>query len=219
MPKTRTNQEWIQDLTFTGQQQAEAIEDLRQLLLRASLYVFNRNPGDLHGLDPQDKLALAEDCAQNALIAVLSQLKEFRSEAKFTTWAFKFAVNVALPCLRRERWKRVSQEKFDENLDSLDWLKFRLENTSDDPDRAALQAEIYAALRDAMRDQLTPKQRQVVKLIVFDEVPMDVVVQHFGTNRNAIYKLLHDARRKIKSYLKARGFHGEEIQDLFSLKK
>ena len=97
MLNTRTNQEWIQDLTSAGPQQAEAIEDLRQLLLVASLYTFNRNPGDLSDLDPQGKLALAEDWAQEALVAVLSKLKDFRSEGKFTTWAFKFAVNITLP--------------------------------------------------------------------------------------------------------------------------
>lgn len=214
MPEVRTDQEWIRDLQSAGPQQAEAIGDLRQLLLRGTLYTLARNLDDLQSMDYEARLALAEDCTQEALIAVLARLNDFRGEARFTSWTFKFAINIALSRARRERWKRVSLEDWDEDMDSLDWLNAQI-GSFPGPDIPAMQSEVYAAIREAIRTALTPRQRQVLKWIVFDEAPMDVVVQRLGTNRNAVYKLLHDARRKLKRDLDARGFPVQDILALF----
>jgi RNA polymerase sigma-70 factor, ECF subfamily len=88
MLKSRTNQEWLHDLVSGGSIQETAIADLRGLLLRAALYFFSRNPGDLQRLDREEILQRAEDCAQDALIAVLNHLSDFRGDSKFTTWAY-----------------------------------------------------------------------------------------------------------------------------------
>src|SRR5215212_5235930 len=108
MSKARTNQEWLHDLTAGGALEAEALADLRELLLRAALYFFSRNLGDFRGLNRDEILQRAEDSAQDALIAVMNHLQDFRGDSKFTTWAYKFAINTALMAARHERWKGVS---------------------------------------------------------------------------------------------------------------
>ena len=193
--------------------QEAAVSDLRNLLLRAALYFFSRNVGDFKGLDQHEITQRAEDCAQDALIAVMKHLPDFRGDSKFTTWAYKFAINIAMVSARRERWKGVSLDELassDEDYFS-EWI---LEDKSAGaaPEQSAVQTEIREIIRDVIERELTEKQRQVVVLMIFNEVPMDEVVRHLGTNRNAVYKMLHDARRKLKTGLQARGFDiGEAI--------
>jgi len=215
--RARTNEEWLRDLESTGDEQAAAIADLRDYLLRAALYSLSRNHGDLAHLAPVEIEQLAEDCAQDALVAILGHLREFRGDSKFTTWAYKFAVNIALVAARREGWKRVSLDQLLDNPDLPEW-PIRDERMAIDPDHMALQGEVWAAMREVIDHDLTERQQQVLKAIVFDEVPMDEIVRHLGSNRNAIYKLLHDARRNLKTQLEARGFGVQEILDLFGAK-
>src|SRR5688572_15968968 len=105
MSTTRTNQEWLQDLNASGSRQEAALADLRDLLLRAALYFFSRNLSDFKGSDRSEITQRSEDVAQDALIAVLDHLPDFRGDSKFTTWAYKFAINKAMMAARRERWK------------------------------------------------------------------------------------------------------------------
>ncbi len=212
----RTNAEWARELTAQGDEQAAAIADLRLFLLRAALYSFTRNRGDLAHLADHEIEQLAEDSTQEALLAVLKHLPEFRSDSKFTTWAYKFAINFALVAARRERWKGVSLDQFLEDASLPHWW-LEDKDTAVNPDRAALQAEVWATLREVINQELTDRQRQALKAMVFDEVPLDEVVRHFGANRNAIYKLVHDARRKLKSRMEARGFSMQEMTGLFSV--
>ncbi len=201
MRKNRTNAEWLASLGAGGEQQAEAIAELRRLLLKAARHTFDRCLGEEPLPGGGDRAALVEDCAQEALLAVLARLPQFRGESKFTTWAYKFAVNTALTTARRERWKGVS---LDALLDGEEHSASLLEMDGDparDPELAALQGEVLSAVRRAIRHSLTPRQREALVLMVFHEVPMDVVVERLGTNRNAVYKLLHDARLKIKAEL------------------
>jgi len=216
MSKARTNQEWLHDLTAGGALEAEALADLRELLLRAALYFFSRNLGDFKGLDRDEILQRAEDCAQDALIAVMKHLADFRGDSKFSTWVYKFAINMAMMTARRERWKAVSLDELASSDDShfFEWM---LQDKSDGsaPEQSAMQGEVQGILRDVIEHDLTEKQRRVLVLMVFNEVPMDEVVRYLGTNRNAIYKMLHDARRKLKSGLQARGFEINETLTLF----
>ena len=215
MSTTRTNQEWLHDLNANGAPQEAAIADLRELLLRAALYFFSRNVGDFRGMDREEITQRAEDCAQDALMAVLDHLSDFRGDSKFSTWAYKFAINMAMMAARRERWKGVSLDELaSDESHFFDWI---LQDRSDGsaPEQSAIQAEIQRIIRDVIEQDLTENQRRVVFLMVFNEVPMDEVVRHLGTNRNAIYKMLHDARRKIKSGLQSRGFEVAETLALF----
>jgi RNA polymerase sigma-70 factor, ECF subfamily len=212
MQKNRTNAEWLRDLRAGGPSQEDAIIDLRDLLLRAALYTLNRSPGFMINWDRDDVTQSAEDCTQDALIAVLGHLAEFRGDSKFSTWAYKFAINTTYMALRRRHWKDVP-------LDQLTDGYFKERSQVHDQDLSILRGEVWETIRETIRDELTEKQRQVLELIVFDEVPMDVVVQHFSANRNAIYKLLHDARRKLKVKLLEKGFGTQESVDLFGTKR
>jgi RNA polymerase sigma-70 factor (ECF subfamily) len=211
----RTNPDWIAALSDRGIRQAEAIEDLRGLLLRAALYTLVTHYQDVSGLDERERLALAEDCAQEALLAVLGKLDEFRGDSKFTTWAYKFGVNIALTRARRERWNRVSLDALAEDEYALDWFQRREGFQTADSEASALQAEVSDVIKDVIRTGLTDRQRLVLKWIAFDDVPMDVVVDRLDTNRNAVYKLLHDARLKVKRRLAERGYEVEEVYALF----
>jgi RNA polymerase sigma-70 factor (ECF subfamily) len=217
MTKTRSNEEWLDQLAAEGAVQAQAITDLRDLLLRAALFFFNRNPGDLERLDRQEILQRAEDCAQDALMAIMAQLGEFRGDSKFTTWAYKFAINKALMAARRERWKDISLDDLEsdgtgEFLDDL----VADQNEIGAPEQSTLRREVRTTIQEVIETELTEKQRRALVLMVFHGVPLDEVVRHLGSNRNAVYKLLHDARRKLKSRLQERGFETGEALKLFS---
>ena len=217
MSSTRSNEEWLHDLRESGVVQEKAIADLQNILLRAVLFFFHRNSSDFNGLARGDILRLAEDCAQDALIAVLNHLPQFRGDSKFTTWVYKFGINMALIASRRARWKDISLDRLvlaEEGAFST-WI-IEAESTMTAPDQSALQSEVRHVLQDVFEHDLSDKQRRVLILMVLQEVPMDVVVRELDINRNAIYKLLHDARRKLKSGLHARGFEVSEMLALFS---
>ncbi|MEO5888511.1 MAG: sigma-70 family RNA polymerase sigma factor [Anaerolineales bacterium] len=217
MSSTRTNDEWLHDLRESGMAQENAIADLQSILLRAVLYLFNRNLGEFRGLTRGDTLKLAEDCAQEALIAVLNHLPDFRGDSKFTTWVYKFAINIALTAVRRTRWRDVSLDQMflSEGGAFSEWT-MQDKSPAVAPDRSAMQGEVRHVIQEVFERDLTDNQRRVLILIVFNEVPMDEVVRQLDTNRNAIYKMLHDARRKLKSGLQLRGFEVGETLALFS---
>jgi RNA polymerase sigma-70 factor (ECF subfamily) len=200
-------------LKADGAAQASALSDLRAYMLRASRYALSRNRNAVR-LAPTDLDQLAEDSVQDALTSLLAHLDEFRGESRFTTWAYKFAINAALVAARRERWGRVSFDRLLDNADLLGRLG-SASAASPDPQRRALQGEMLAALRDAIEKHLTPRQREVVWAVVFEEVPLDELARQWGSNRNALYKLLHDARRKLKAQLRARGLDVKEMVDVF----
>jgi RNA polymerase sigma-70 factor (ECF subfamily) len=212
--KQRSNPEWLRELRAEGTpEQAEAIEDLRQYLLRAVLYFFSQSPGDLRGLARPEIEQIAQDLAQDALLTILKNLDEFRGDSKFTTWAYRFAINMSLVEARRQRWKNVSLDRMLENSELPD---FQFEDKDAlDPDRAAQQQEIWSQVRDVIEHELTDRQRAILTAIVFDDVPVDVVTKEYKMNRNAVYKMVHDARAKLKKRLEERGFDVGEILNLF----
>src|ERR1044071_2170246 len=151
MTRTRTNEEWLHDLRASGAAQEHAIADLQNILLRAVLYIFNRNLNDLSALAQDDILKLAEDCAQDALIAILHHLSDFRGDSKFTTWIYKFAVNIALRTARRERWRGLSLDQLSSSEDGnlFEWviLEKTLEPTLD---QSAMQNEVSEIIREVI---------------------------------------------------------------------
>jgi len=217
MSNARTNEEWLHDLRGSGTAQENAIADLRDLLLRAALYFFSRNLDDFGGLNRDEILQRAEDCAQDALIALMDHLQDFRGDSKFTTWAYKFAINFALMSARQERWKGVSLDELPFSNEAAFFDRVMQDKSYGvSPDRSSQQNEVRETVQDVIEHDLTDKQRRVLLMMVFNEVPMDEVVRHLGANRNAVYKMLHDARRKLKSGLQARGFEVGETLALFS---
>jgi len=217
MGKARSNEDWLIELNASGDQQVEAIADLREILLRGSLYSLNHNLSGHTNHDQNEIVQLAEDCAQDALMAVLEHLHEFRGESKFTTWAYKFSINIALTAARRDWRKGVSLDQLQDDSEPFEWLSPEHQDTNN-PDHSLLQQEVFETIRDTIRDELTERQRQVLKWMVFGEVPMDIVVQHLQTNRNTVYKMLHDARLKLKRKLLMQGYGAEEAMALFYTK-
>ncbi|HSB65211.1 MAG TPA: sigma-70 family RNA polymerase sigma factor [Anaerolineales bacterium] len=217
MAESRSNQQWLEDLSAGGVTQEMAIADLRQILLRAALYFISRNLSDFGGASRDEILQRSEDCAQDALIAVMRHLKDFRGESKFSTWAYKFAINISLMAARKEKWKGISLDELSEAGDDelAEWLT-RDKSDGVAPEASAMQNELRGIIRQVIEHDLTEKQRQVILLMVFNEVPMDEVVRHLGSNRNSVYKLLHDARMKVKSGLQERGFEIGETLELFA---
>jgi RNA polymerase sigma-70 factor (ECF subfamily) len=214
MPR-RSNAEWIATLGGAGADQAAALADLRTYLLRGALFTLQRARHHVGHLGPGELSQLAEDCTQEAITAILQRLADFRGESRFTTWAYTFAVNIALVAARRERWARVPLDRV---LDGSESPASTVDDeaASPDPERRALQAEVIAAIRDGIEQHLTGKQQQALRAVVFEQIPLDELVRHWGSNRNALYKLLHDARRKLKSHLLARGFDVKGMLDLFA---
>jgi RNA polymerase sigma-70 factor, ECF subfamily len=217
LTRIRTNEEWLHDLGESSAAQEQAVADLQGILLRAVLYTFNRNLSELSSLARDDTLRLAEDCAQAALIAIMNHLSDFRGDSKFTTWAYKFAINVALTAARRERWRGVSLDQLSSTEDNVLFERSMVDKAPGPTlDQSIMQAEVSQIIQDVIEHDLTEKQRHVLVLMVFNEVPMDEVVRGLNTNRNAVYKLLHDARRKLKSRLQSHGFEPGETLTLFS---
>lgn len=209
----RSNAEWLSALRSSGAEQADAITDLRAYVLRAAMYSLGRSRGTLGRLASTEIHQLAEDCAQEALLAILRHLDDFRGESRFTTWVYSFAINMALVAARREGWKNIP---LDEVIDTPlgEWTAGRGPAPAD-PHRRTLQRETLAVIREAIDHHLSDRQRQALTAIVVEGVPLDELVRHWGSNRNAVYKLVHDARRKLKAHLEQRGFGVKETLDLF----
>jgi len=213
--KQRSNAEWIAALAGGADDQAAALTDLRAYMLRAALFTLQRARHHVGHLGPSALGALAEDCAQESVTALLQHLADFRGESRFTTWAYTFAVNIALVAARRERWATTSLDGIlDGSLSPSSTAADR--NDAPDPERRALQTEAAAVIRDVIDHHLSVKQQQLLRAVVFEQVPLDEIVRHWGSNRNALYKLLHDARRTLKAHLTARGFDVAEILELFA---
>src|SRR6185503_46157 len=139
---TRSNAEWMSALKVDGPAQAAALAELRTILLRAALFSLRRFRDSLGLLSPAEVHHLAEDCAQDAVLAILQHLEQFRGESRFTTWAYSFAINASLVAARRERWKRVPLAPLMEGMGPNAWPDGHAGET--DPDRRALQGETLA---------------------------------------------------------------------------
>jgi RNA polymerase sigma-70 factor (ECF subfamily) len=210
----RTNAEWLASLRASGADQAAAIADLRAYVLRAATHALRRRRASFGALASTDVEQLAEDCAQNAVVAILQHLDDFRGASRFTTWVYAFAINVALVAARRERWGHVSLDGVIDDPRLDDWTSAD-GGAPADPHRLTLQREALAVVRDAIEHHLSDRQRQALKAIFFDGVPLDELARHWGSNRNAVYKLLHDARRKLKARLEEAGFSVQDTLAVF----
>jgi RNA polymerase sigma-70 factor (ECF subfamily) len=200
----RTNQEWLEDLRGPGRD--EALADLRAILLRGLSYALASRA------DVDD--VLPEDFVQDALLRILDNLDTFRGESRFTTWAQKIAVHVAYTELRRLRWRDLSLEDITEPQ-GLDFVPDFLVDPKAPPDQQAMQRLFLEELKRLIASELTDKQRQALVAIRIQGIPMAEVARQMGTNRNALYKLLHDARQRLKSRMEAEGLSPEDVLAAF----
>jgi RNA polymerase sigma-70 factor (ECF subfamily) len=208
----RTNADWVAALKSGGVEQTAALSDLSTYLRRAAMYALRRHRAAVGSLSSSQVAQLAEDCAQESVVAILAHLDEFRGASRFTTWAFAFAVNAALVVARRERWRQVPLEEVLEAA-GLDPRR-RSGEAEINPHRRAAEVELMTAVLEAIERDLSERQRSVLRAVVFEEVPLDEVARYWNSNRNAVYKVLHDARRKLKAVLGQRGFGAGDIVDL-----
>lgn len=200
----RTNQQWLDALR--SPERDEALTDLRSILVRGLRYAL----ADRSGVEE----AILEDFAQEALLKIVDALDSFRGDSHFTTWAQKIAVRQALTQLRRHRWRDVSLEKVTGAPDG-DFIPLFLADPSAGPEQQAIQRAILETLGRLISERLTDRQRQAMAAVYLHGVPLQEVAVLMGTNRNALYKLLHDARQRLQKEMVAEGFSAQDVLDAF----
>jgi len=212
----RTNEEWLRDLRSGEAVQAEALEDLRKRLQRGILYYLSRERSDLSHLSNHELSQMAGDLSQDATLRILDNLDTFRGDSLFTTWATRIAVRVAISDLRRARYRDFSLDNLTADGDLLpSSANSLLSQKPPGPERAAERDEILRRIDEALSDALTERQRKALVAVIVQEVPLEIVAEQLDTNRNALYKLLHDARRKLKASLEAQGLSLDYVLGLF----
>ncbi|MGE4425164.1 MAG: RNA polymerase sigma factor [Solirubrobacteraceae bacterium] len=194
----RDTRVWLQRLRGHGHDREAAVAELHVMLVRAARFeVRRRRPSGVTGRS-SDHEDIAHQSADDALVAILRKLDDFRGESRFTTWATKFALYEAAAQLRRRAW----QER-EIPLADAGWA--RLADLRDGPHADLVTRDRLAAVQDAIVNDLTAYQRDVLIALAINDVPIDVLAQRHATTRGALYKALHDSRRKLRAGLAARG--------------
>ena len=201
----RTNSEWLNDLR--GPDQDQAIEDLRKVLKRGLIY-------SLSSRIKMDLETQVDDFVQDAILRILDKLDTFREESRFTTWAQKVAVRVAFTELRRQRWKDISLEDLMPE-DSGDFTPLVLADPSPNPEKRATQTILTEMIETMLKEDLTDRQRTAMMAIMKGGMPLEEVARRMDTNRNALYKLLHDARKQMRKGLLEKGLTAQEVIEAF----
>ena len=189
---------WLAALRSDGAERERASERLHGLLYKAACFELNRRRSALAHVRGEELEDIATQAADDALMAVLGKLDQFRGASRFTTWAYKFALLEAGVRLRRRAW----QER-EVVLDSEDWKGFSADG---DPVHEGMErSELFEALSRAIDEELTPHQRTIFVALALNQVPIDVLAERLETSRGALYKTLHDARRRLRRVLEAEG--------------
>jgi RNA polymerase sigma-70 factor, ECF subfamily len=198
MPTTtsldRESRQWLDSLRAEGHDREQAIARLHDLLLRAARFEIARRRGP--GARELDDIAMQS--ADDALVAVLAKLDQFRGDSRFTTWAYKFALLEAAVKLRRRPWQGRELPLEPERWPQID--------AATSPHADLERLELLAATRRAIATELTPHQREILVAVALNNVPIDVLAERLGTTRGALYKTVHDARRKLRRSLAADGY-------------
>ena len=206
----RTNSEWLDSLRDPIED--EALVDLRNIILRglrASL--SNRINTDLD--------SLTEDFAQDALLKILKSLESFRGESKFTTWAQKIAINVAFTELRRRRWKDISLQDIVETPDGDEFTPAILTDPGTSPEMETTQNDIMGIVKNLIETELTERQKTALVAVMQGGMPLDEVARRLDTNRNALYKLIYDARQRLQKKLEEQtGMTAHDVMAVFEKK-
>jgi RNA polymerase sigma-70 factor (ECF subfamily) len=193
----------LQDLLRPGVVRDAAIAKLHTLLLRVARAEAGRRRSRLPDRVVEEVDDLCFQAANDAVMTILEKLAEFRGAARFTTWACKFVIFEISTRLRRHAWRQPSKGSDDAVWDGLaDRAPSALRQVED--------RELLAALRQAIQESLTEHQRTIFRAAAIEEIPIDVLAERFGSTRGAIYKTLHDARRKLRAALADAG-HLERI--------
>jgi RNA polymerase sigma-70 factor, ECF subfamily len=201
--RQRSNSEWLTALREGGRGGESAVAELRKGLLGAIRAYLTKHYCE-------ETQHLAEDCAQEAILIIQAKLDGFRGESQFMTWAFSIAIRAALGELRRRRWRQAAIEKAQLGQALPAWP---IEEAGQE--RSLQQREAWALLTRLIDTELTQRQRTVLVAHAFQEMPLDLVAEWLGTNRNSIYKLIHDARKRLKQALLAQGITHKDLIAVF----
>jgi RNA polymerase sigma-70 factor (ECF subfamily) len=195
----RDPDDWVAALTCSGSAQMRTHRRLHALLLRAARSEVMRRSGKLNiaGVELDD---LAHQAAADAMVAILAKIGQFRGESQFTTWAYKFVILEVSAKVGRHFWQHHEIRLGPEDWDRLPH-RFGVDPADDSQTR-----ELVEAVRLAVTETFTARQRQVFVALVLDGVPLDALALELDTNRNAIYKMMFDARSKLRAALVAQGF-------------
>lgn len=210
---TRTNEEWLIALRANGEARSKALEELRTVIQRGLPYALSRwlSP------DQPQFSALVEEVTQETLLRVLDQLDTFEGRSQFTTWVHKIAVRIALTELRRKRWRDSSLDELTENEDAPPPPGL-LADSQAGPETSAERLDMLARVRRIIEEELTERQRQALILLGVQDMPIEDAARKLKTNRNALYKLLHDARLRLRTRLAKEEIAPHEVLALFEPK-
>jgi RNA polymerase sigma-70 factor (ECF subfamily) len=193
------SQRWVEHLRAGHPRREQAVSRLHDLLRRAAIHELHRRRGQLPTLAGPELDDVAQQCADDALVNILARIDDFKGLSRFTTWAYKFAIFEVSSKLARHAWQRHPPSDRDFELAELpDRLAPR-------PSEQAERQEQLLALKTAIEEDLTQRQREAFVAIALNDVPIDVLALQLGSNRNAIYKNLFDARRRLRQSLAAAG--------------
>lgn len=189
---------WLERLSPDGPEREAAIEALHALLLKAARFEVNRRSATFSQLRGNDQDDLAHQSADDALVAVLAKLDDFRGDSRFTTWAYKFALLEAGVKVRRRAWQGHEVPLAPEG-----WAL--IAGADPTPHHDAETTELFGAVQEAINHDLSPHQREVLVAVALNGVPIDVLAERLSTTRGALYKTIHDARAKLRAALSKRG--------------
>jgi RNA polymerase sigma-70 factor, ECF subfamily len=198
VPEAET-EDWVWALSVEGTQREHAAARLHEMLLRAARAETRRRSDQLRISGPELD-DLAHQAAADAVVAIIAKIGEFRGESRFTTWAYKFVIFEVSAKIGRHFWRRPRVP-----MEAADWERLP-DRFGLDPARESEWRDLARALRQAVEEDLTEHQRRVFTAIVLDAVPLDALVIELGSSRNAIYKTMFDARRKLRARLVANGY-------------
>ena len=197
---------WLRDLRSDGSTRDDAIARLHALLVRAARFEIARRRPTLPHLRGDELDDIALEAADDALMSVLRRLDDFRGGSRFTTWVYKFGLLEAAVKLRKRAWQGREIP-----LEPETWNLFA--SAGLEPDAEAEQRDLLRTLQAAIGEQLTPHQRRVLLALAVDGVPIDVLADRLDTTRGALYKTLHDARRKLRRHLDECGLGPELLEE------
>ena len=200
----RESRIWVERLRSVGPERDAALSELHALLLRAARFEVARRDATSAYLRGGDQDDVAQQSADDALMAILGKLDDFRGESRFTTWAYKFALYEAAAKVRKRAWQGREVP-----LTSETWPLIAGDHQST-PEQGAETAELLAAVQEGIERELTPHQREVLVAIALNDVPIDVLAERLNTTRGALYKTVHDARQKLRATLATRGLSPDE---------
>lgn len=194
-----SDQEWVEHLEKNAPRFDEALEQLREILFRSLRKSFS---GKMNR-------EVLEDLTQDSLVRILEQKKSFKGQSRFLTWAVKVAVNLTLTELRRKRWQDVSME--DLVLESPLFDTERMNPFYLSPEKKAMRRLLVDMVNRMMKEELSEKQQTALRLVFIYGMPFEEAALRMGTNRNALYKLLHDARKRLKEAMEKEGMDRMEV--------